>query len=223
MELSVTKIMDTQVKLRWFEPKAANGILQGYQIVLHDISNNLNDTRRLSDPQSVMEHTIGDLTPFTYYKTHIQAYSSKFLGEPSQSVKFKTDVSAPSSPQSVNVTCYSQESILIQWQKPEKYYNQIDYYYVQYKLDSAWQTEESTLSAKKDKPLNELLITNLSTDSLYELKVIAGTKSIVDPNLVYKSDSSQSYKVVLQKNCESKYKYYKSDCLIFRKFFILDS
>lgn len=201
----MTKIMDTQVKLRWLEPKAANGILQGYQIVLHDISNNLNDTRRLSDPQSVMEHTIGDLTPFSYYKAHIQAYSSKFLGEPSQPVKFKTDVSAPSPPQFVNVTCYSQESILIQWQKPEKYYNQIDYYYVQYKLDSAWQSEESTLSAKKDKLLNELLITNLTTDSLYELKVIAGTKSIIDQNLVYKSDSSQSFKVVLQKNCESKY------------------
>lgn len=194
------------VKLRWSEPKSPNGILQGYQIVLHDITNNTNDTRKLSDPQSIMEHTIGELSPFTWYKVHIQAFSRKFLGDPSQQVKFRTDVSAPTSPQFVNVTCYSQDSILIQWQRPEKFYNQLDYYYVQYKADSAWQSEETTLSAKKDKLHNELLITNLTADLLYELKVLAGTKSILDPNLVYKSDSSQSLRVVLQANCESKYR-----------------
>jgi len=202
----VIKIMDTAVKLRWSEPRAPNGILVGYQIHLHDITNNLNDTRKLSDPQSVMEHSIGELTPFTWYRVHIQAYSRKFLGEPSQSVKFRTDVSAPSEPQMINVTCYSQDSILIQWQRPEKFYNQIDYYYVQYKPDSAWQNEETILSAKKDKLLNELLITNLTADLLYELKVLAGTKSLQDPNLVYKSDSAQTLRVVLQANCESKLK-----------------
>lgn len=196
--------MDTQVKLRWSEPKAANGILQGYQIVLHDIGNNLNDTRKLSDPQSVMEHTIGDLTPFTHYKAYIQAYSGKFLGEPSQPVKFKTDVSNPSPPQLVNVSCLPLDSIKIEWHRPEKFYNQIDYYYVQYKPDSAWQSEESTLSAKKDKTAGELLITNLTADVLYELKVIAGTKSIIEPNLVYKSDTSRVVKVVLQDKCQSK-------------------
>lgn len=203
-ELSVIKTLDTSVKFRWLEPKAPNGILQGYQIFLHDIGNNLNDTRKLSDPQSVMEHTIGDLTPFTWYKAHIAAYSRKFLGEPSQQVKFRTDVSAPSAPSLVNVTCFSQDAILVQWQRPERFHNQIDFYYVQYKPDSAWQSEETTMAAKKEKLLNELLITNLTADLLYELKVFAGTKSVLDPNLVYKSDSSQVLRVVLQPSCESK-------------------
>lgn len=205
LDLTVIKASDTSVKLRWSEPKSPNGILQGYQITLHDIGTNLNDTRKLSDPQSVMEHTIGELTPFTWYLVHIQAYSRKFLGEPSQQVKFRTDVSAPSQPHLTNVTCYSLDSILIQWQRPEHFYNQIDYYYVKYKPDSSWEREEeTTLSAKKDKLLNELLITNLTADQLYELKVLAGTRSIHDANYIYRGEPSQTFRVVLQANCESK-------------------
>lgn len=210
MDLSVLKIMDTQVKLRWSEPKAPNGILQGYQIVLQDITNNLNDTRKLSDPQSTMEHTIGELSPLTWYRLFIQAYSRKFLGEPSQLVKFRTDVSAPSQPLSVNVSCLPPDGILIKWLRPEKFYNQIDFYYVEYKSDSSsslsyGQTEQTVLSAKKDKLYNELLITNLTAMSMYELKVVAATKSNTDPNLVYKSEPSPTTRVVLQANCESKY------------------
>lgn len=152
-----------------------------------------------------MEHTIGELTPFTWYTVQIQAYSRKFLGELSQQVKFRTDVSTPSSPQLVNVSCYSLDSILIQWQRPERFYNQLDYYYVQYKPESERQYEETVMSAKKDKLLAELLITNLTADLLYELKVMAGTKSILDPNLVYKSEPSQAYRVTLDNKCESKY------------------
>lgn len=151
-----------------------------------------------------MEHTLGELNPLTWYTVQIQAFSRKFTGEPSSPIKFRTDLSAPSAPQSVNVTCFSQDSILIQWLRPEKFYERIDYYYVQYKPDSAWQFEETTMSAKKDKLHNELLITNLTADLLYELKVIAATKSILDPNLVYKSETSPTLRVVLRANCESK-------------------
>jgi len=210
-DLVVVKSTDTSVRLRWSEPKSPNGILQYYQIVLHDIGANLNESRKLSDPQSRMEHTIGDLKPFTWYLVHIQAHSRKFTGEPSQQVKFRTDVSAPSAPLLTNVTCFSHDSILIQWQRPENYYNQIDYYFVRYKQEStAWSAgqgkeEETTLSAKKDKLLNELLITNLTTYQMYELKVLAGTRSIHDASQIYRSEPSQTFRVVLHANCESKY------------------
>lgn len=210
-DLALGKITDTTVKLRWSEPKSPNGILQYYQINLHDLGANLNDTRKISDPQSRMEHTIGDLKPFTWYTVHIQAHSRKFAGEPSQQLKFRTDVSAPSAPLLSNVTCYSQDSILIQWQRPENYFNQIDYYFVSYRQDSsAWgssdvKEEETTLSAKKDKLLNELLITNLTAEQMYELKVLAGTRSLYDASQIYRGEPSQTFKVVLQANCESKY------------------
>lgn len=181
--------------------------------MLHDIAANTNDTRKLSDPQSKMEHTIGELKPFTWYMVHVQAYSRKFLGEPSQQLRLRTDVSAPSAPQLINVTCYSQDSILIQWQRPEEFYNQIDYYYARYKpQESGWDSytspggreEETTLTAKRDNLINELLITNLTADELYELKVLAGTRSIHNQSLIYRSEPSQTFRVVLRANCESK-------------------
>lgn len=214
LELKVIKSTDTSVKLRWTEPQAPNGILQHYQIILYDINANSNDTRTLSDPQSIMEHTVGDLKPFTWYLVHIQATTRKFIGEPSQQVKFRTDVSAPSAPFLNNVTCFSQDAILIQWQRPDNYYNQIDYYYVQYKQESTWtssadqRAEETTLSAKKEKLLNELLITNLTADQMYELRVLAGTRSIHDSSQIYRSEPSQTFRVVLQANCESKYMFF---------------
>ena len=200
------KTGDTSVKLRWAEPRAPNGILQGYQILLHDIGQGLNESRKLSDPQALMEHTIGELQPFTWYLVQVSAYSRKFQGEPSQPVKFRTDVSAPSAPSLTNVTCYSQDSILIQWQRPERFYNQLDYYYVRYKSDSSWEREEeTTLAAKRDKLLNELLITNLTAEQRYELRVLAGTRSIYEPSQIYRSEPSRTFLVVLQANCESKY------------------
>lgn len=213
LDLRVVKSTDTSVKLRWLEPRAPNGILQHYQIILHDIGANVNESRKLSDPQHVMEHTIGELKPFTWYLVYIQAHSRKFAGDISPPVKFRTDVSAPSAPILSNVTCFSQDSILIQWQRPENYYNQIDYYYVRYKQDSIWSSadskgEETTLSAKKDKLLNELLITNLTADRMYELKVLAGTRSIHDLGQIYRSEPSQTFRVVLQANCESEYTFH---------------
>lgn len=154
--LSVIRVMDTSVKLRWLEPKYPNGIIQGYQIYLQDLVRNLNDTRRLSDPQSVMEHTIGELRPFSHYKLWIQAYSRKFQGESSAPVKIRTDVQAPSAPVVVNLTCYSSDSIFLQWERPQIFYNQIDYYFVYYKLEGQWNFEEIALSAKKDKVVNEV-------------------------------------------------------------------
>lgn len=207
VDVSVLKVSDTSIKLRWSEPRAPNGILQGYQIHLHDIGQNQTDVRRLQDPQQTMEHSIGDLQPFTWYTMHVAAYSHRYTGEPSAPIKFRTDVSAPSQPDMINVTCYSQDSILIQWQRPEKFFGQVDYYYVQYKPVESGnaQYEETKLAAKRDKLLNELLITNLTADLMYELRILAGTRSIIDPQHIYRSDSSQTLRVVLQANCESKY------------------
>lgn len=214
LDLTVLKATDTAVKLRWLEPKLANGILQGYQINLYDIAQGVNETRKVADTtQPRTEHTVDQLKPYTWYQAFVQAYSRKFTGEPSQTVKFRSDVSGPSPPQVINVTCFSQDSIHIQWQRPEDFYNQIDYYYVRYKAqDSSWDSytssgkkeDETILSANKDNLLNELLITNLTADELYELKVLAGTRSIHDPSFVYRSEPSQTYRVVLKSKCESK-------------------
>lgn len=209
LDLTVLKATDTSVKLRWLEPKSANGILHGYQINLTNVGAQTNESRRLTDPQSVMEHTIGELTPFTWYKASVQAYSRRHLGDSSSQVKFRTDVSAPSAPEVLNLTCFDQNSIQLQWQRPERFYNQIESYHVQYRLadqPDGWQAaNESVLAAKKDKPVSQLLITELAAEQLYEVRVSAATRSVLDPALLYKSEPSPTLRVVLQANCESKY------------------
>lgn len=209
LDLTVLKATDTSVKLRWLEPKSANGIIQGYQINLANVGAQTNESRRLSDPQSVMEHTLGELSPFTWYKANVQAYSRRHLGEPSVPVKFRTDVSAPSAPELLNLTCFDQNSIQLQWQRPERFYNQIESYHVQYRLadqGDGWQAaNESVLVAKKDKPISQLLITDLIGEQVYELRVSAATRSVLDPAQLYKSEPSPTLRVLLQANCESKY------------------
>lgn len=206
LDVQVLKASGTSARLRWTEPRAPNGIIQGYQLTLLDTANNVTDTRTLADmTQPSVEHTLSDLAPLTYYKVQVQAYTRKYQGDLSAPVRFRTDVAAPSAPNNVSVQCLAADSMLVQWQRPEKYTNQIDFYYVLYRPDSAWRDEEATFSAtKRDKPLNELLITNLTADTLYELKVLAGTKSVLEPSLVYKSEPSATLRVLLQPNCEGK-------------------
>lgn len=209
LDLTVLKASDTSVKLRWLEPGNPNGILQGYQINLVNVGAQTNDTRRLSDPQSIMEHTIGQLNPFTWYKASVQAYSRRHLGDQSAQVKFRTDVAAPSTPEVLNVTCLGQDSIQVQFQRPDRFYNQIESYHVQYRLaeqPGGWSAaNESTLAARNDKLLNQLLITDLIGEQLYELRVLAATRSVLDSNLLYKSEPSATLGVFLRTNCESKY------------------
>lgn len=153
-----------------------------------------------------MEFTLTDLAPFTWYKLYVQAVSRRFLGEPSQMIKYRTDVSSPMPPVGVNVTCYTQQdALLVQWKRPEKYFNSLDFYYVQYKSDSMFQFEERPLVAKKERPNIELLIGNLTAGLAYEIKIVAGSKSIYQQDLVYKSEQSDTIRVILQDNCECKY------------------
>lgn len=204
LELNILKVHDTSVKLRWLEPRHPNGVLQGYSVHLHEPASDSNETRVLSEPQPVMEHTIQGLKPFTVYKAYVSAFTRKFTGDASLPIKFKTDVSAPSAPFVVNLSCAFPDAIQLQWQRPSTFNNAIDYYFVYYKKRSDYSYEERQIAAQTDKQLNEILITSLTADELYEFKVIAATRSIYDSNHLVRSESSDLTRVVLQPNCEGK-------------------
>lgn len=53
-------------------------------------------------------------------------------GEPSDAVISKTDISGPSAPRILNLTCATQDTIYLQWERPKEFYNSIDYYYINY-------------------------------------------------------------------------------------------
>lgn len=48
----------------------------------------------------------------------------------------RTDISGPSAPQIINLTCHSQDAIYLQWKRPTTFYNSIDFYVINYKESS---------------------------------------------------------------------------------------
>lgn len=66
------------------------------------------------------------------YTIFVKAYTQKNEGEASDAVVTKTDVSGPSAPLILNVTCGAQDSIYLHWARPKQFFNSIDYYYINY-------------------------------------------------------------------------------------------
>lgn len=62
----------------------------------------------------------------------MKAFTQKNEGEPSDAVLSKTDISGPSAPRILNLTCATQDTIYIQWERPKEYFYSIDYYYINY-------------------------------------------------------------------------------------------
>jgi len=65
----------------------------------------------------------------------IKAYTQRTEGEASRTLEFQTDVSGPSAPFIVNLTCEGDDALFVQWQRPELIYYKIDYYFVYYRSE----------------------------------------------------------------------------------------
>ena len=53
-----------------------------------------------------------------------------------------TDVAGPSPPIITNLTCKDEQSIYLQWDKPDLVFKTIDYYYIYYRNEEQWQFKE---------------------------------------------------------------------------------
>ena len=73
--------------------------------------------------------------PYTQYKVWIKAYTQRTEGEASRTLEFLTDVSGPSAPYIVNLTCEGDDALIVQWSRPEQFFNKIDYYFVYYRSE----------------------------------------------------------------------------------------
>ncbi len=55
---------------------------------------------------------------------------------------------------------------------------------------------------KVPSPRKQILLTNLTTNSMHELKVRGATRSIYNESVVYRGDFSESQRILLKLNCE---------------------
>jgi receptor-type tyrosine-protein phosphatase gamma len=88
--------------------------------------------------------------PFTEYKIWLKAFTWKNEGDPSEAVRHKTDISGPSAPQILNLTCQSHDTLFLQWKRPTEFYNTIDFYYIFYRDEVATDFEEIRVETSKE-------------------------------------------------------------------------
>ncbi|KAL1481209.1 hypothetical protein MTO96_034604, partial [Rhipicephalus appendiculatus] len=199
VNVTAVGVTDKKVLLKWREPEKPNGVLQGYYVYFQPSRNGSAQQQRrtVSHPQPIQEYALTNLRPFSYYDIWVKAFTQKHLGESSNLLKIQTDVQGPSAPIIVNLTCQSLDSLFLQWERPQTYYNKVDYYFVHYRSEEAWGFEEIAMAAT-DRLDHVMFIPNLTANTLYEVKVQGATRSIIDQTTVFKGQFSDSRKVLLQ-------------------------
>ena len=66
----------------------------------------------------------------------------KTEGEPSKTLEFRTDVTGPSAPLIVNLTCETTSDALhVYWERPTVFYNSIDYFFIYYRSEDKSDSE----------------------------------------------------------------------------------
>jgi receptor-type tyrosine-protein phosphatase gamma len=70
--------------------------------------------------------------PYTEYKIIVTAFTKKHDGEACEVIQ-RTDISGPSAPKILSLTCQSHDSLFFAWKRPETYYNSIDYYIISFR------------------------------------------------------------------------------------------
>lgn len=80
----------------------------------------------------------------------MKAYTWKNEGEPSDHIIRRTDISGPSAPLILNVTCQTHDSVYIQWARPNNFLGSIDYYFINYRIENGTRYEEIEVIAEKN-------------------------------------------------------------------------
>lgn len=71
--------------------------------------------------------------PYSEYKILVSAFTLNNEGNQSDPVIQRTDISGPSPPIIVNLTCSSYDALYLRWKRPLEYYNSIDFYIISFR------------------------------------------------------------------------------------------
>ncbi|XP_076676984.1 putative receptor-type tyrosine-protein phosphatase mosPTP-1 isoform X3 [Andrena cerasifolii] len=203
LNLTSHGITSATVELSWAEPDCANGIIAGYRI--YYMYSNCTDVQmyRTDDYDGpVIEFVLKELKPYIEYKIWVKAYTWKNEGEPSDHIIRRTDISGPSAPLILNVTCQTHDSVYIQWARPNLFWGSIDYYFINYRIENGTRYEEIEVIAEKNHLESATIIPNLTMNTVYEIVVRGGTRSAIDNRLIIHGEGSIPRKVRVTRDCD---------------------
>ncbi|XP_052891620.1 tyrosine-protein phosphatase 99A isoform X2 [Anopheles moucheti] len=139
--------------------------------------------------------------PFAEYRILVTAFTKKHDGKPSE-VTQRTDVSGPSAPKVVNLTCHSHNALYYGWRIPQTFYNTIDLYIISYRNIAYHEFREIRITVNASIMETSLIIPNLTSNAEYEVKVRAASASVINPKQIILGSYSEPRKISLQPNCE---------------------
>ncbi|CAL4083881.1 unnamed protein product [Meganyctiphanes norvegica] len=200
--LTVRGIHSRSVDLKWKNPKEPNGEIRGYRV--YYMLGNFTSVKTVYANDHQITFRLDDLAPDSDFKVWTKAFTQRHEGKSSSPVFVKTDISAPSAPQIVNFTCQTDSSLFLQWLTPQKVYDKVDLYYIYFRpQDSGEEFEEIIVDSLQGHQTHNFLLTNLSANTLYEVKVQGMTYSrfFDENNVTYKGRFSSSHKIRLYEGC----------------------
>lgn len=90
------------------------------------------------------------LEPYSEYKISVKAFTKRNEGDLSDPVIQKTDISGPSPPIVVNLTCHSHDALYLRWKRPLEYYNSIDFYIINFRSVAQQGFQEIKFNASEE-------------------------------------------------------------------------
>ncbi|XP_063928096.1 tyrosine-protein phosphatase 99A isoform X2 [Zophobas morio] len=204
-DLTVLDITSDTITLKWTQPEKLNGAIEGYRV--YYLYNNLTDMNRdkIKPSSPHISYNLTNLTPFTDYKIWVKAFTRNHEGEPSDPIFNTTDISGPSPPRILNLTCQTQDTIFFQWARPQRFYYSIDFYYIYISLNNRlW--KNITLEASKDHLETSYSIENVTTNIEYQVRVQASSRSNRTRRII-KGPLSEPKPVFMRLDCDKMQEY----------------
>jgi len=203
LNITELQVANDSITLHWLQPEHPNGVIAGYR--LYFMTKKMTDVVTVKDSSIEIIYRLQNLAPYKKYTIWAKAFTSKHEGNSSATLEVLTDVSGPGRPLVTNLTCPSANSLFVEWTQPEQFYHSVDSYVLHYRArgQSSWETR-TVLVPPVDNPSTEkMLLTNLTTNSEYELYTQALTSSLYREDLVYPGLLSETHTLTVNRNCDS--------------------
>ncbi|KAK7794416.1 hypothetical protein R5R35_010393 [Gryllus longicercus] len=201
LNVTVLNASSTTMNLLWKVPDHPNGQIMGYRLFF--VHSNITDVETIqANNEPIVEHTLKSLKPYTEYKIFVKAFTKHHEGDVSDAILHKTDIMGPSAPRIVNLTCQSNDTLLLQWQRPAEFYNSIDFYFITYRIENTEEIEELSIETSKEHLESTIKITNLTKNAMYEIMIRAASRSIFNKKVVIQGEDSPLRKVQVRPDCD---------------------
>ncbi|CAB4063723.1 PTPRG [Lepeophtheirus salmonis] len=181
-------------------PARANGVIQGYRIYF--LHNNFTSVQTIRDNKSALVETLNRLKPYSNYKIWIKSYTFKNEGKGSEPLYVTTDVDSPGPPVIVNLTCQNGNTMFLKWLRPKVYFRTVDVYHVHYRVESTSSWDKQIVEAVNNTINHMMYLNNLTTNKVYDLKIQAGTRSLIGNKIMHFGPYSEVKRLLLQPGCE---------------------